>query len=133
MRPPSISGQEGDGGGQAPAGTVAHYPDPGRVDAELVGVLGEPAQAGVAVLDRRGMGVFGGKSVVGGEHRDPAVGDVAGNRAVVDGDAAADHPAAVQVQHRWSGGRAILPAPGNAAIVTPASLHVHRFDVLAAL
>ncbi len=81
-------------------------------------MVGEPAQTGVAVLDRHRIGMFGCQAVVDGEHRYAAVGDVAGHWPVIDGDAAADHPASMQVQRRWPEGRAVLDVPAQQDVAT---------------
>ncbi|KAJ1684628.1 hypothetical protein LUZ63_020383 [Rhynchospora breviuscula] len=51
-RSAAVAGQQRQRGGQPAAGALALDPDPRGVDAELVGVLGEPPQGGEAVLDR---------------------------------------------------------------------------------
>jgi myo-inositol-hexaphosphate 3-phosphohydrolase len=75
--------------------------------------------------------MFGCQAVVDGEHRYAAVGDVAGHRPVIDGNAAADHPASVQVQHRWPEGRAVLgvPAQQDVAAIDSGGMEVRCLHV----
>lgn len=71
---------------KAAAGAVAQDRDPRRVDAELPGVLGEPHEAGVAVLDGGRVRVLGREPV---RHREEGH---AGRRNVA-GDGAVGHVA----------------------------------------
>jgi hypothetical protein len=59
-----VPGQERDRGRQAAAGTVTHDRQPDRIDAQLAGVLAQPSQTGVGVLDRGWVRVLGGEPVV---------------------------------------------------------------------
>ena len=128
-----VPGQQGYGGGQAPTGAVAHDRHPCRVGAKLVGVSRQPAKAGVAVLDRRGVRVLGRQAVINGQHGHAAARHVAGHRGVVEGDAAADHAASVQVEHGRAGGGTVFRVPAQedfcaveGAEVEVGSLHVGR-------
>ena len=102
MREPgaaAVAGEDGQPGGQTAAGAVAHDGEPVWVDAELLGVFGQPHQSGVGVLDGGGMRVLGSEAVLDGQHRHATAGDVARHRAVEDRYRADDHAAAVEVEH----------------------------------
>ena len=68
IRAAPVAGQQGGPRGEAAAGAEPGGDDPVRVDAQLVGVLGRPQQAVVAVLDRVGVGGLGCQPVVHGDH-----------------------------------------------------------------
>ncbi len=64
-----IAGEQGDPGGQGAPGAVAPHGDPVGPDAPLGGVLRQPAQPGVTVLQGRGEGVLGRQAVVDRDHQ----------------------------------------------------------------
>ena len=82
---------------RSPAGTRTRDEDPAGVDPEFVGMLGRPRQAGVAVLDRRGVGVLGGEAVFHADDDGPRVDDVRKEQVDARASVADDHPAAVRV------------------------------------
>ncbi len=66
----------------AGAGAVAHHGDPVAVDAQLGGVVVQPAQRGVSVLERCGEGILRCPPVFDRQEGHAAGGDVARDGAV---------------------------------------------------
>lgn len=64
----AVACHQGDPGGEATAGAGARHDDAGGVDAQLVGVLGDPQQPPVAVVDQSRATDFGRQPVVHGDH-----------------------------------------------------------------
>jgi hypothetical protein len=97
-RPAQLAGQQCQRRSKPAAGALARHPDQLGVDAELRGVVGDPPQRGVAVLERGRVGVLGRQPVVDREHDAPhPVRDAQGGR--VDAVEVAEHVAApVQVE-----------------------------------
>jgi hypothetical protein len=106
-----VAGHDRHGGGQAAAGALAHYCDPLPVDAELFGMLVQPPQSGVDVMNLGRIAVLGSQPVVHGQHRGPAGRYVPGEKSVGQVHAATDHAAAVRVQHCRAGCPALLGVP----------------------
>ena len=98
--PPWSRAAQRQRGGQPAPGRPAEHAHAGRIDAEVGGLIGQPAQRGVAVVERRrGRGARGR----GGSRRTPRPRPAGGRgRGVgVRGVDAADHePAAVDVDDR---------------------------------
>lgn len=69
--PAAVTGEQGRCGGQTGSGAVAPQCDPVGPDVQAAGVRRQPAQPGVAVLQRGGEGVLGGQAVVDGDHQRP--------------------------------------------------------------
>jgi hypothetical protein len=71
-----VAAQDGDAGGEAAAGAVAHDRDAAGVDAKFGRVAGEPGQPGIGILDRNGMRVLWCEPVLQGQHRHAGTGHV---------------------------------------------------------
>ena len=71
-RESSVARHERSRRSEAAARTDAGDHDAGRVDAQLFGVLGQPAQARITILDRGGVRMLGSQPVVhrGDHHTD---------------------------------------------------------------
>lgn len=63
----AVPGEQGERGGEAPAGTISTDGDPVWIDAEGVAVLVDPGGGGVTVLETGGERVLGGESVIDGD------------------------------------------------------------------
>src|SRR6266851_772413 len=94
-RAAAVAGEHRHGDGEAAPGAAAVDGETVWVDAEFGGVAGQPYQAGVAVLGRRGIGVLRGQAVLDGDdHRIDMLADRRRDR-VLTVDVAEDHAAAV--------------------------------------
>ena len=100
-----IARQQSEAGGEASAGAGAPDGDVGRVGAELRGGAGEPLQAGVAVLERRGVGMLGRQAVLDGSHHDAQLVGDGRAEVVVHGDAAHHEAATVDPEQGGRGPR----------------------------
>lgn len=95
--PDRSSANAGDARGEAAAGTGPGDDDAVRVDAQLVGVLGDPAETVVAVVDRDRAAELGGEAVVHRDHNgaqpvEPLERDVDLREPVAEHPPAAVHP-----------------------------------------
>ena len=99
-RAAAVAGQQRDARGQAAARALAADRDPVGVDAELVRVLGDPHQRGVAVLERGRERVLRGEAVVDRDHDRTDLGGDPAAVGVVEVEAADHEAAAVEVDQR---------------------------------
>ncbi len=91
-----VAGEQGEPGGEAGPGAVAPQGDPVGPQTVGGGAAGDPLQCGVAVLQGRRVGVFGGQPVVDGHHEDSQFAAEPQVVPVVDVEVPEDEPAAVQ-------------------------------------
>ncbi len=97
--PVAVARRYRDHRGEVAAGAVAADAQPGSIDAELFGVVGDPFGRGDGVIDRGGKLVFGREAIIDRYHEQPAlVGELAAHHVV--GIEIADHPAAAVKEHQ---------------------------------
>ena len=72
-RAAAVAGHQRQRRGEPAAGAAADEHDPLRVDAQLLGVLGGPGQARVAVLDRAGVRGLRRQPVLDRDHGAPTL------------------------------------------------------------
>jgi len=82
LRAAALAGEDRQRRRHAAAGAVAHHGDPVAVDAQLGGVVVQPAQRGVSVLERCGEGILRCPPVFDRQEGHAAGGDVARDGAV---------------------------------------------------
>jgi hypothetical protein len=105
-----VASEQRGAGGEPGAGALSGDHDALRVDAELVGVVVNPDESGVAVLDRIRIGVLGGEAVIDADEHDVVlVQQPAVVRVEVAEVVAEHHPTAVDRVHRARGSGAADP------------------------
>ena len=102
-RTTGVAGALGERRGQSPAGAAAADSDAAGVDAQLLGVVVQPAQGGGAVVEGCGEGVFGGEAVVDADDHDAEVAGQRGAELVVH-LGFAEHEAATVDPQQGAGG-----------------------------
>ena len=95
--PPAVASQQREPGRESAARAAAVDRDAVGVDAELVGLLVQPGQRGVAVLETGGEGVFGREPVLDRHHDHAELARQRRGAGVLGVDAADEEPAAVDV------------------------------------
>ena len=119
--PPRSRARSATAGGQAAAGAAAGDDEARRVDAELVGVLGGPGQAGVAVLDRARVRASRAPAGTPPTPRPPELlGPARAAAACAAAVVADDHAAAVDVVQAATGAGAGRPADQQRDLGRPA-------------
>ncbi len=122
---PAVASEQGDARGQPAAGALPGDDDPRRVDAELDGVLREPDETGVGVLDRVGVRVLGGQPVVDAHQDDVVVAEEPVVERVQVPEVVAEHHAAAvdRVDGGDGAGRVGAPDDGEVDRVAEVARH----------
>ena len=130
----AVAREQGEGGGEPASGAQADDGDARRVD---IGLRGEPLQGGVAVVERRGVGVLGRQAVANTRrNRSELIGEAPTQGVALHGRAD-DEASAVEVEDaratRASIRRRGIRAVDKCRAVNPHGGAVAQIDELAAL
>ena len=124
----AIAGQHCERGGETATGAEPGDADAGGVDPEVAGVLVQPPQRGVAVLERGGVGVLGRQPVVDRYHDAPELEDPRAEVTVVHRVVAEHVATAVDPQH--GGPRRSVHVIRSARFGPAVPEHAHRHVVV---